>query len=64
MGRLGRDDVLVVTRLDQLARSTRDLLDLLGAIADKGAGFKSMRDTWADHGSARQVDADGPGRTR
>ena len=29
-------------------RSTRDLLNLLGAVADKGAGFKSLRDTWAD----------------
>src|SRR5258708_6142059 len=46
--RLGEDDVLVVTRLDRLARSTRDLLNLLGAVADKGAGFKSLRDTWAD----------------
>jgi DNA invertase Pin-like site-specific DNA recombinase len=29
-------------------RSTRDLLNMLGAVADKGAGFKSLRDTWAD----------------
>lgn len=46
--RLGKDDVLVVTRLDRLARSTRDLLNVLGAVADKGAGFKSLRDGWAD----------------
>ncbi len=39
---------MVVTRLDRLARSTRDLLNLLGVIAEKGAGFKSLRDTWAD----------------
>jgi DNA invertase Pin-like site-specific DNA recombinase len=45
---LKRGDVLVVTRLDRLARSTRDLLNLLGTIAEKGAGFKSLRDTWAD----------------
>jgi hypothetical protein len=31
-----------------LTRSTRDLLNVLGAVADKGAGFKSLRDTWAD----------------
>ncbi len=37
-----------LARLDRLARSTRDLLNLLGAVADKGAGFKSLRDTWAD----------------
>lgn len=48
MAVLARGDVLVVTRLDRLARSTRDLLNLLAAIAEKGAGFKSLRDTWAD----------------
>ena len=48
IGRLDEGDVLVVTRLDRLARSTRDLLNVLGAVADKGAGFKSLRDTWAD----------------
>ena len=48
MGVLAKGDVLVVTRLDRLARSTRDLLNLLGTIAEKGAGFKSLRDTWAD----------------
>src|ERR1700685_211774 len=45
---LDKGDVLVVTRLDRLARSTRDLLNILGAVTDKGAGFKSLRDTWAD----------------
>jgi DNA invertase Pin-like site-specific DNA recombinase len=48
MAALTKSDVLVVTRLDRLARSTRDLLNLLGTIAEKGAGFKSLRDTWAD----------------
>ncbi len=41
-------DVLVVTRLDRLARSTLDLLNTLDAIAKAGAGFKSLADTWAD----------------
>jgi DNA invertase Pin-like site-specific DNA recombinase len=45
---LDKGDVLIVTRLDRLARSTRDLLNILGTVADKGAGFKSLRDTWAD----------------
>jgi DNA invertase Pin-like site-specific DNA recombinase len=48
MAALTKDDVLVVTRLDRLARSTRDLLNLLGRLAERGAGFKSLRDTWAD----------------
>jgi len=41
-------DVLTVTRLDRLARSTRDLLNTLAAITAKKAGFKSLGDTWAD----------------
>jgi DNA invertase Pin-like site-specific DNA recombinase len=41
-------DVLVVTRLDRLARSTRDLLNVLDELAKRGAGFKSLKDTWAD----------------
>jgi DNA invertase Pin-like site-specific DNA recombinase len=45
---LGRDDVLLVTRLDRLARSTRDLLTTLDAITAKGARFRSLADTWAD----------------
>jgi DNA invertase Pin-like site-specific DNA recombinase len=45
---LGKGDVLLVTRLDRLARSTRDLLNTLAMVAEKGAGFRSLRDTWAD----------------
>jgi DNA invertase Pin-like site-specific DNA recombinase len=45
---LDEGDVLLVTRLDRLARSTRDLLNILAAIADKGAGFRSLSDGWAD----------------
>ena len=45
---LGPGDVLMVTRLDRLARSTRDLLNTLAAITGKQAGFRSLGDTWAD----------------
>jgi DNA invertase Pin-like site-specific DNA recombinase len=45
---LDKGDVLVITRLDRLARSTRDLLNILGTVAEKGAGFKSLRESWAD----------------
>ena len=45
---IGKGDVLMVTRLDRLARSTRDLLNTLAAITGKKAGFKSLGDTWAD----------------
>jgi len=41
-------DVLVVTRLDRLARSTRNLLNILATVGEKGAGFRSLRDSWAD----------------
>jgi DNA invertase Pin-like site-specific DNA recombinase len=45
---LGEGDVLIVTRLDRLARSSRDLLNVIKQITDVGATFKSLRDTWAD----------------
>ena len=48
VSRLGEGDVLMVTRLDRLARSTRDLLNTLDEITKRGAGFKSLADTWAD----------------
>src|SRR5215211_906846 len=46
--RLQPGDVVMVTRLDRLARSTRDLLNVLDAIGRAGATFKSIADTWAD----------------
>jgi DNA invertase Pin-like site-specific DNA recombinase len=45
---LGEGDVLVVARLDRLARSTRDLLNVLASIVERGAGFRSLTDAWAD----------------
>jgi DNA invertase Pin-like site-specific DNA recombinase len=45
---LGEGETLLVTRLDRLARSTRDLLNTQATITDKGAGFRSLHDTWAD----------------
>ena len=39
---------LIVTRLDRLARLTRDLLNTLDRIGKVGAGFRSLADTWAD----------------
>src|SRR5262249_55635712 len=45
---IGPGDVLRVTRLDGLARSTRDLLNILDRIGKAGAQFKSLRESWAD----------------
>jgi DNA invertase Pin-like site-specific DNA recombinase/predicted nucleotidyltransferase len=41
-------DVLIVSRLDRLARSTRDLLNILDTLAQRGASFRSLGDQWAD----------------
>lgn len=41
-------DVIVVTRLDRLARSTLDLLTILKNIGERGASFVSLSETWAD----------------
>lgn len=35
-------DVIVVTKYDRLARSLRDLIDLVETIREKGAGFRSL----------------------
>ena len=48
LAEVGPGDVVTVTRLDRLARSTRDLLNTLAAITGKKAGFRSLGDTWAD----------------
>jgi DNA invertase Pin-like site-specific DNA recombinase len=48
IGQLEKGDVLTVTRLDRLARSTRDLLNTLATITGMGTGFRSLNDTWAD----------------
>ena len=41
-------DVVTVTRLDRLARSTRDLLDIAERIQGVGAGLRSLAEPWAD----------------
>jgi DNA invertase Pin-like site-specific DNA recombinase len=45
MAVLAKGDVLVVTRLDRLARSTRDLLNLLGTIAEKRGPALNLLET-------------------
>lgn len=45
---LREGDMLLVTRLDRLARSTRDLLNILDVVAKARAGFRSISDQWAD----------------
>ncbi|HEY0627951.1 MAG TPA: recombinase family protein [Sphingomicrobium sp.] len=45
---LRKDDVIVVTRLDRLARSTSHLLEIAEAIRAKDAGLLSLAEPWAD----------------
>ena len=40
--------MVVVTRLDRLARSTIDLLTIVKLIVDNGCQFKSLADPWCD----------------
>jgi DNA invertase Pin-like site-specific DNA recombinase len=48
LAEINSGDVVMVTRLDRLARSTRDLLNTLAAITGKKAALRSLADTWAD----------------
>mgnify|MGYP001570492149 FL=1 len=41
-------NVVTVTRLDRLARSTRDLLDIAERIGQAEAGLRSLAEPWAD----------------
>lgn len=43
-----RDDILLVTRLDRLARSTKNLLDIAERLNEIGAGLRSLEEPWAD----------------
>ena len=45
---LREGDVVMATRLDRLARSTRDLLDLAESLNRAGAGLRSLAEPWAD----------------
>ena len=49
---LRADDVVIVTRLDRLARSTRDLLEFADNLTGKGACLRSLGEPWADTTSA------------
>ena len=48
LGEIRKDDVLVVTRLDRLARSTAELLTIAERLNEKKAGLQSLDEPWAD----------------
>ncbi len=45
---LGPGDVVAVTRIDRLARSTFDLFAVVKQIVDAGGEFRSLAEPWAD----------------
>ena len=48
LGNLRTSDVVTITRLDRLARSTADLLAIAERIKEAGAGLRSLAEPWAD----------------
>lgn len=41
-------DIVIITDLTRISRSTKDLLEIVEKIKDKGASIKSIKDTWLD----------------
>jgi len=52
LGKLGPGDVVTVTRIDRLARSTFDLFAIVKGIVDARAQFRSLAEPWADTGTS------------
>jgi DNA invertase Pin-like site-specific DNA recombinase len=53
MGSLRKGDVVIITKVDRLARSTRELLNLIAAVDEKGASLRSLGDPLFDTGSSQ-----------
>src|SRR3954454_164426 len=52
LGKLTPGDVVMVTRIDRLARSTFDLFAIVKRIVDAKAQFRSLAEPWADTGTS------------
>lgn len=48
LSELHSGDVVVITDLTRLSRSTKDLLEIVDGIKSKGADLKSLKETWLD----------------
>jgi len=48
MKKLKAGDTLVICKLDRLARSARDLHNILGELTERGCEFVSLNDSWCD----------------
>jgi len=64
LDQLKAGDILVVTKLDRLARSTIDLLRIVDLIGREGAGFKSLGDLGRHYDCAWPPDVDRAVRNR
>lgn len=42
------NDIVVVSDITRISRSTKDLLEIVGHIKAKGASIRSLKDTWLD----------------
>ena len=52
LGKLAPGDVVTVTRIDRMARSTFDLFGIVKRIVDAKAQFRSLAEPWADTGTS------------
>ena len=59
LGQLRKGDVVVVTKLDRLARSTAELLRIAEAINGKSAGLQSLDEPWADTTTGHAAERNG-----
>jgi DNA invertase Pin-like site-specific DNA recombinase len=41
-------DIVTITKLDRIARSSRDLHNIVGELQDRGCGFISLDETWCN----------------
>lgn len=48
LGDLEAGDTIIITDLTRISRSTKDLLDIVSKIKDRGCYIKSLKDTWLD----------------
>lgn len=52
---LQEGDTVLILSIDRLSRSTKDLLDIVDTIKSKGAGLKSLQDSWLDTSSTNPM---------
>jgi DNA invertase Pin-like site-specific DNA recombinase len=51
LAELQPNDIVVVSDITRISRSTKELLEIVGEIKNKGASIRSLKDTWLDTSS-------------